>query len=231
MGTDSQGHRHQGRQKLLDGGTDRLQEGVVTSQPRILRCSLNAPPGSAGSRWMARLSSLLGDPTAWGAGPVQLPTCCAGRVTGKALFTLSAPGWRISFMSVCPLVWVSSSLRSMIQELPSAPPCPPGAGLHTGVWRGAGHSKALSSVQEVGRAEGKPSSTRMPSSSTAWPGPEGRLQSAGRWLSTRRPQASWLGAGPISQLWVGRLKRNKNNVFQRHCLLSALNSSEKKSLG
>lgn len=125
---------------------------------------------------------------------------------------------------------LSAPLRS-IQELPSAPPCPPGAGLHTGVWRGAGHSKALSSVQEVGRAEGKPSSTRMPSSSTAWPGLEGRLQSAGRWLSTRRPQASWLGAGPISQLWVGRLKRNKNNVFQRHCLLSALNSSEKKSLG
>ena len=31
-------------------------------------------------------------------------------------------------MSVCPLVWVSSSLRRMIQELPSAPPCPPGAG-------------------------------------------------------------------------------------------------------
>ena len=37
---------------------------------------------------MARLSSVLGDPMAWWAGPVLLPTCCAGLIIGKAPFTL-----------------------------------------------------------------------------------------------------------------------------------------------
>lgn len=81
-------------------------------------------------------------------------------------------------MSVCPLVWVSSSLGGMIHELP------PGylALLEQGhqsssiqkCLGGARHTKALSSMQEVGRAGGKPHSPCVPSCSAAWPGPEGR---------------------------------------------------------